>query len=237
VRGCLFVLLLAAAVSAAVVVVGLPAVAAGLLTAGVQAAGLQADDLTVTVTADPPWDLLGLRADRVRVRATSASFRGLAIGALDVTFLDTSLVDRSATSVAGRLTGVTAPNVGGQPLGIQAISLAGGGRQVTATTTIAPSDAQSLVAAEAASLAGVAVPASAVHLTAPDKVTLRGAVTVSATLAVDAAGDLVATAPGIAPVALLRAGEDVPLTFTAVRVDARGGLVLAGILTVGLLGG
>ena len=70
---------LAAAVAIAVVVtVGLPAVAAGVLTAGVTAAGLQADDTTVTVESDPPTDLLGLHADRVRVRATDATFRGLA---------------------------------------------------------------------------------------------------------------------------------------------------------------
>ena len=33
-----------------------------------RAAGLQADDTTVTVSSDPPTDLLGLHADRVRVR-------------------------------------------------------------------------------------------------------------------------------------------------------------------------
>ena len=63
-----------------VVVVGLPVVAAGLVTAGLSAAGLVADDTTVTVSSDPPTDLLGLRADTVRVTATDATFRGLEIG-------------------------------------------------------------------------------------------------------------------------------------------------------------
>ena len=55
-----------------------------MVTAAVTAAGLQADDTTVTVSSDPPTDLIGLHADRVRVRATDATFRDLAIGELDL---------------------------------------------------------------------------------------------------------------------------------------------------------
>jgi hypothetical protein len=237
VRGCLFTVVLGAVVVALIVVVGLPAIAAGVLTAGVQAAGLQADDTTVTVTSDPPWDLLGFQADRVRVRATSATFRGLRIGALDVTLLGVSLLGRTADSVAGRLTAVTVPDVAGQPLGLAAITLAGGGDRVTASTTIAPGDARALVAAEVAGVVGVAVPVSAVHLTAPDAVVVKAAgQTLTAILSVDASGNLVATAADIPPVTLLRAGEDLPLRLTSVRVDASGGLALAGELVVGLLG-
>ena len=236
-RGCLFTIILAAVVVALIVVIGLPAIAAGLLTAGVKAAGLQANDITVNVTADPPWDLLGLHADRVRVRATSATFRGLQIGALDVTLLNVSIVDRTANGVAGRVTGVTLPNVAGQPLGLAAINLAGGGDQVTATTTVAAADAQALVASEIASVTGVTVPLTAVHLVAPDKVVVKMAITLTAVLSVDASGNLVATAAGIPPVTLLRAGEDIPMKFTSVKVDAAGNLVLAGTLSVGLLGG
>ena len=79
-RGCLFTLLLGAIVIGLFVVVVLPAIAAGALTAGVEAAGLQSDDTIVTVSSDPPTDLLGLHADQVRIRATDATFRGLEIG-------------------------------------------------------------------------------------------------------------------------------------------------------------
>jgi hypothetical protein len=237
VRGCLFTLALAAVVLALAVFVGLPAVAAGLLTAGVKAAGLQASDLTVNVTADPPWELLSLQASRVRVRATGATFRGLEIGALDVTFLDVSLLDRTADGVAGRLTGVTLPNVAGQPLALAAVNLAGGGGQITASTTITAADAQALVAAEVAAVTGASVPPSAVHLGAPDKVVVKATAPVTATLSVDAAGNIVATAPGMAPVTLLRAGEDVPMRFTSVKVDGSGNLLLAGTPVVSLLGG
>ena len=95
-RGCLFTLAFGAAVIALIVVVGLPQVAAGMVTGAVTAAGLQADDTTVTVSSDPPTDLIGLHADRVRVRATDATFRDLAIGELDLVLRDVSILDRSA---------------------------------------------------------------------------------------------------------------------------------------------
>ena len=95
-RGCLFTLAFGAVVIALIVVVGLPQVAAGMVTTAVTAAGLQADDTTVTVSSDPPTDLVGLHADRVRVRATDATFRDLAIGRLDLVLRDVSILDRSA---------------------------------------------------------------------------------------------------------------------------------------------
>lgn len=236
-RGCLFTVALAAAVVAVIVVVGLPAIAAGVLTAGVQAAGLHADDTTVTVTADPPWELVGFEADRVRVRATSATFRGFRIGALDVTLTGVSLLSRTADGVAGRLTAVTVPDVAGQPLGLAEVTLGGGGDRITASTAIAAADARVLVAAEIAGVTGVSVPASAVQLRPPDEVVVASPERITATLSVDASGDLVATAAGIAPVVLLHAGQDVPMRFTSVSVDTSGDLELAGTLAVGLLGG
>ncbi len=237
-RGCLFTLALAFVVVALIVVIGLPAIAAGVLTAGVQAAGLQSNDITVNVTSDPPWDLAGLRADRVRVRATTATFRGLQIGALDVAFQNVALLDRTAAGVNGRLSGVTVPNVGGHPLGLAAITLSGGGSAVTATTTVAAVDAQTLVASGIASATGINLPVTDVHLAAPNKVAVKAAgLTATATLSVDASGNLVATAPGIGPVTVLRAGEDLPVRLTSVKVDSSGGLVLAGTLAVSLLGG
>src|SRR5512147_270207 len=105
-RGCLFTLLLGGVALVLLVVIGLPRVAAGVLTSAVGAAGLQADDTTVTVSTDPPTDLLGLHADRVRIRATDATFRDLEIGALDIELREMAIIDRTAQEVDGRLTDV-----------------------------------------------------------------------------------------------------------------------------------
>ena len=125
-RGCLFTLLLGAIVVAFVIVAGLPALAAGLVTAGLSTAGLVADDTTVTVTSDPPTDFLGLRADRVRITATDATFRGMEIGALDLALGDVRILDRLAGSVDGQLTAVTVTGPGGERITIDRITLLGG---------------------------------------------------------------------------------------------------------------
>ena len=59
-RGCLFTLLLGAVAIALLVFVGLPQVAAGILTGAVTAAGLQADDTTVTVSSELNVLLVGI---------------------------------------------------------------------------------------------------------------------------------------------------------------------------------
>ena len=237
-RGCLFVIALGVVVVAFTVVVGLPAVAAGALTAGVTAAGLQAADTTVTVTSDPPTDLVGLHADRVRIRATHATFRGLEIGALDVTLQDVAIVDRTAATVDGRLADVVVPNVGGRPLALASIALSGGGDAVTAATTVPAAEAATLIADAVEGDLGSRP--SSVSLQAPDQATVTLGIAVHARLSVTAAGDLVARVmDGPAAgreVTLLRGGEDLPIRLTGVTVTASGDLRLSGELSVGLLG-
>jgi hypothetical protein len=238
VRGCLFVLVTGALVVALIVVVGLPAFADGVLTAGVRAAGLEASDTTVTVTADPPTDLLALHADRVRVRATQATFRGLEIGALDVTFEDVGLVDRTARTVDGRLADVMVRNVGAKSLALGEITLSGGGSAVVATATLAAGDARTLIVDGVASDLGGRP--SSVVLSAPDRVTVGVGIPVEGRFLVDGSGSLlvrVLDGPAAGQeIVLLRGGEDLPIRLTSVTVTAAGGLRLVGELTVGLLG-
>jgi hypothetical protein len=239
VRGCLFTILLALAVIAFGVVVGLPALAAGVLTTGVRAAGLDATDLTVTVTSDPPTDLLGLHADRVRVRATHATFRGLAIGSLDVTLSNVAIVDRTFGGVAGTLKAVTVPDVGGEPADLSAVTLAGADGAITASTVIPAARAQGLLADGIAK--AIAIRPTSVAFAAPDRVTAGlGFVTVTGRLGVDPAGDVIATISN-GPlqgqqVILLAVGGSLPIHVTSATVTAAGDVRIDGTLTVGLLG-
>lgn len=238
-RGCLFIIVLAGVALALIVVVGLPAAAASVLTAGATAAGLDADDTTVTVSSDPPTDLVALHADRVRVRATDATFRGLEIGSLDVTLLDVGIVDRTARGVDGRLDDVTVPDVGGRDLRLASIRLQGTGDNVRATTTIPGTDARALIEQAVETELGAAP--SSVTLGAPDRVVARIAgLDVEGRLAVSGAGDLVvrvASGPSEGEVVtLLRSGDDLPIRLTDVTVTGAGALRLEGELSLGLLG-
>jgi hypothetical protein len=238
-RGCLFTLLLAVVVIAFIVVVGLPALAAGVLTTAVQAAGLDAADTTVTVSSDPPTDLLGLHADRVRVRATHATFRGLAIGRLDLTLSDVAIVDRTFGAVTGSLRDVTVPDVGGRPIDLAAVTLSGTGGALKGTTVIPAPTAQTMLADGIASAIGTRP--TSVAFAAPNLVTVKLAgATVTGHLGVDPAGDVVATITG-GPlqgqqVVLLAAGSALPIHVTSATVTAAGDLRIAGDLSVGLLG-
>ncbi|HKF84643.1 MAG TPA: hypothetical protein VKB30_02590 [Candidatus Limnocylindrales bacterium] len=237
-RGCLFTLVLGAVVIALIVVVGLPQVAAGMVTTAVAAAGLEADDTTVTVSSDPPTDLIGLRADRVRIRATDATFRDLAIGALDVELRDVSILDRTADAVAGRLSDVTVANVGGSAVILDRISVGGGGDDVTATTVIGGSQAELLISDAVEQRTGVRP--NSVTLQDPDRLTIDVGVEVAGTLDVAANGDLVLEVDdnpvGLDEVVLLRAGDDLPIRLRDVLVTPGGDLQLDGDLAIGLLG-
>jgi hypothetical protein len=237
-RGCLFTLALGAVVIALIVVVGLPQVAAGMVTTAVTAAGLQADDTSVTVSSDPPTDLVGLRADRVRVRATDATFRDLVIGELDLVLGDVSILDRSAGSVEGTLTDVTITGLGGREVTLDEIGVAGGGDDVTATTLLDGAVAERLIADAVEERTG-ARPDS-VSLRDPDRLVIEAGIEVGGTLDVDRAGNLVLELDdnplGLEEVVLLRGGEDLPIRLTDVLVTPGGDLQLDGDLAIGLLG-
>jgi hypothetical protein len=238
VRGCLFTLLLGGIVVAFLVVVGLPPVAAGILTAGLTAAGLQADDTTVTVSSNPPTDLLTLHADTVHVSASDATFRGMEIGELDLALGDVNILDRTAGTLDGELRDVTIRVQGGEQVTLDRIVLAGDLGHVTTTTTISRADAEALVADAVERQTGVRP--TSVRLVAPDRVTVRAGITVKGRLAVTDAGNLVlvvdAGALAGTQAMLVRGGQDVPIRLTSVQATEDGALRLTGDLTIGLLG-
>ena len=236
-RGCLFTLLIGAVAIAVFVVVGLPAIAAGAITAGVTAAGLQSDDTVVTVSSDPT-DLLGLHADRVRVRATDATFRGLEIASLDLTLHDLHLVDRTARSIDGHMDGVVVPDVGGRALALGTIGIEGSGETVTATATIPGAEVEAMIADRIEDALG-ARPTD-VRLAAPDRLTVQLVIAVKGRFVVSDTGDLlvrITNGPAEGQtITVLQSGVDIPLRLTKAIVTANGDLELTGDLAVSLLG-
>jgi hypothetical protein len=238
-RGCLFTLLLGAITIGLFIVLGLPAIAAGVLTAGVTTAGLQAGDTTVTVSSDPPTDLLGLHADRVHLTASDAMFRGLRIGSVDVTLAGMSLVDRMADAVDGRLRDVVLPDVGGTPLEIATVRLGGGGDEVTVSASVPGTRVEGLIADAVERELGTRP--SAVSLSSPDRLTVSfGAkAPVEARFLVTPAGDLVARITSGAAKgreAVVIAADGLPFRLTDVAVTGSGDVQLDGGLSIGLFG-
>ena len=214
-------------------------VAAGLVTAGLSAAGLVADDTTVTVSSDPPTDLIGLRADTVRVTATDATFRGLEIGSMDLTLGGVAVLDRTAGTVDGELRDVTVSGTGGRRFTLDRITLQGGADGITTTTVVPGAAVEAMIADAVEAQAGVRP--SSVELVAPDRVAVRVAgATLRGTFAVDDGGDLVIRGDdgfgGARELTLVRGGEDLPIELTSVRVTRDGALRLTGDLAVGILG-
>ena len=239
-RGCLFTLILAIGVIAVLVVVGLPAVYAGVLTAGVGAAGLQADDTTVKVSSNPPTDLLGLRADTVHLTATDATFRGMEIGELDLVLGDVAILERTAGSVDGELRDVTVDGIGGEPLTLARIAIVGAGDDITATTVVPKDTAEALVIDAIEDQTGVRP--RDVRLARPDELVIEAApgIELRGRLEVAAGGDLVLRVDdgplAGTPVVLVEGGQGLPIELSSVRVTDDGDLRLSGDLAISLLG-
>jgi hypothetical protein len=228
-RGCLAVLVLAAAFSIAAVWIAGPPIASGLVTVGLGLAGLDADETAVTVVADPPPKLLTGRADRILVRATNASFGDLTATSLELELVDVGLVDRRAASVSGRLDGIVA-GATDERLAITSITFDGAGDEADATARVA-ADAIEAVAAQAIEDAAGQAPGS-VTLAGPDLVAFTvGGVSAQARLAADDAGNIVALGvPGASgPTVLVRAASTAPLQVDGLSV-AGDELILSGKL-------
>lgn len=238
-RGCLFTLLLGVVALALLVTLGLPPIAAGVLTGAVTASGLQADDTTVIVTSDPPTDLLTFHADEVRITASDATFRGVRIGSLDITLRGVNLPARTADEVDGRLRQVSLGN-GSQPsITLSSVRLSGGGDAVTVSSTVPAADARSLVADAVRSAVG-ARPTS-VALTAPDGVRVGvSGLTIHGRLSVTPSGDLVVDVldgPSAGDrLTVIAASSQQLIRLSGATVTGSGGLRLTGTLSVGLLG-
>jgi len=104
-RGCLFVLVVAAALIAVGAWFGAAPLTATVITSILEGSGYHATSSTVTAGADPPLRLLVGHADRVTVDGSGVTWRTFRAAQIDLTLGDVDLFGRTAGSIHGTITG------------------------------------------------------------------------------------------------------------------------------------
>lgn len=234
-RGCLFTLVLGLAVLLGAAWFLLPLVAGAVISVALVGAGLHGTGTAVTVSANPPFELLSGHADVVQVGSTDATWGGLTIGDLRLTLIDVDLGARTAARVEATMSAVRFTGSDGRPVEVEAVEVRGSGSAPAARLTF-----DSAVVARmaiAAIEAGTGHPPDRLRFAPPDRVSfvLLGR-PVSGTLVVDGAGQLVLRVAGLAPIVVLAPGAGSPFRMTGLAVAADGSLVLSGTLDLKVLG-
>ena len=235
-RGCLTFLVFLAVLLGLLGWFVLPPAASLAVTAALTAGGVSGTDTQVAVAADPPYELLTLHADDVRISSTDASWGALHASSLRLDLRDVELGRRTFASIDGLLTGASLAITTGSPISASRVVISGSSRGALADVSLAPDVVRSLAIAAARTAIGTAP--SAITFGAPDVVTLTvNGTTVGGRLAVDSAGGLVLRIQGAGTVDLVRPVAGLPLHLTSVRVIPGGGLELGGTVDLGALTG
>ena len=232
-RGCLGVLVLAAAVVLTAAWFGAPTFASVLVEGALDVAGLEGRNRSVRVDSDPPIEILGGRADRVVIRADDVVLDDLDADRIDVTLLDVDLVGRTFGRIEGRLDAVVLTAGDGTATEAQTVELIGPVDDVLATVRISGSVVDRLARDAIERDAGL--PVGEVELATPNTIAFTiGPARVEGLLSVDTNGALIASLelPGD-PVAILLSPDN-PFRLTAVSVDDAD-LVLIGRLDLASL--
>ncbi len=218
-RGCLSVLIIAAVFVVGLVWFGGPPIAATVVEASLTGSGFQADELDVTVSADPPLLLALGRADQVEIEATGVRWNALRAGSVNLRLDGVDLIDRTATSADGRFGDVQLP--------------AANGDSASSTVTISgPADrARTTIEIDAATVNRIALAAfeaelgtqmDSAELVAPDQISLRrGSIALTGTLRVEADGALVVTS-SFGSIRLVEPDPTIPFNLTGVSAGPAG---------------
>ena len=233
-RGCLFVVALAAVVLSAGAWVGSPILASTLISTALQNAGYHAASSTVTATSSPPLKLLIGRADRVEIAGTDVDFRTFHAASLDVVLTDVDVIGKTAGRISGRITGAELTTTAGDATSAD-IDIDGDADAANAGIVVDAATVDRVVRLTFQQKFGVAV--SATKLVAPDtlRITALGA-TVEGRLLVDANG-AIAFSSSLGSSPILSFDPSFPLRFRAVRIDAGNLRIDATLDAEALLGG
>jgi len=234
-RGCLFVLVIGAAIVAGAAWFGAPPLAATVIASILEGSGYHATSSTITVSANPPPRLLIGHADRVTIDGQGVTWRTFRASRIQLTLGDVDLFGRTAGTIHGTITGAELQATGATVTPTADVTLDGSGSSAKATIRVPGATVDGLVRSGVAKQYGVAV--TATSLIAPDtlQITTSGT-TIRGRLAIDAGGALVlVTSLGSAD--LFRFDPSFPIRLTGVRISGAD-LELTGTLDVAaLLGG
>jgi hypothetical protein len=234
VRGCLFVLVVAAAVLGTAAWFGSPIVAERVISGALQNAGFRAASSTVTATSSPPLKLLIGRADRVEIVGTGVDFRTFHAASLDVVMTDVDVLNRTAGWIRGRITGADLATTAGEPTSADVV-IDGAANEAGAEIVVDAATVSRAVKATFEQKFDVAV--TGTQLIAPDilRITAPG-ITVEGRLLVDSSGAIAfSTSIGSSPI--LSLDPSFPLRFRSVRIDAGDLRITATLDAEALLGG
>ncbi|HET7472574.1 MAG TPA: hypothetical protein VFJ71_05580 [Candidatus Limnocylindrales bacterium] len=214
-RGCLFVLIVAALFVSVAAWFGAPVLASAVIEGGLRNAGFDARTLTTTATADPPPKLLVGRADSVRIQAGGVSFRTFHANRLDLTMTGVDLFARSFTSIRGTITAAEVKTADGIPTTAD-VSVDGDASAADATIVIDAATVDRVVRATFAKTSGVAIVRT--ELVTPDilRIVASGA-TIEGRIVVDRSG-AIALSTRLGETEILRLDPSFPLRLRSVDV-------------------
>lgn len=233
-RGCLFIVLLAAAVLGTAAWLGAPLAASTVIQAALDSGGYRAASGSVRATSDPPLKLLLGRADRVEIDGLDVDFRTFHATSLDLVLTDVDVVARTAGGVSGRIDGAQLRTTDGLAA-VADITIDGSGQAAHATITVGGTVVDRIVRETFQREFGGAV--TGVALVAPDVLRIAsGATTVEGRLEVDGAGAIALRTP-LGASTILSLDPSFPLRFDSVMVVAGDLRIDATLDTGALLGG
>jgi hypothetical protein len=214
-RGCLSVLIMAAGLVLAAAWFGGPTLAGALVERSLDAAGFVAAERSVTVSADPPLEILAGHADRVTIRATRATVRDLTAARLNLTLTNVDLVAATFAGVDGQLDDVVIPAADGSSVDARTLTVHGRAAAATATVRIDAAVVEALLSKAIRRETGLSV--TSLSLTAPDRIRFTAGLTISGRLAVEPDGSLViAATSGDTRFTVFQPNADLRLTSVAV---------------------
>lgn len=228
-RGCLSVLVLAAVFLVAGAWVAGPQLAAFVVETGLSGAGFTGTNTTVSVSADPPFELLTGRADTVAIDSDGATLGQFTAINLSLTLHGVDLVGRHAQTVDGTLENVTMRTSDSSTVRANEVRLSGDPSAADVTIRVNGSD---LIQTATETIdRELGVDAQDVKFSAPNNVSFTvGKSTIAGELVIHDGGlSVTANLPGKPMIDLIAAGGGLRLTDVAVKGS---GLELLGILDV-----